>query len=571
MRRQAPSRRFVGVSVAVGVLVLSGLAVGVATAGEKDAGAAPTVKCPTVADRLPAVPASAKAEIDRNLALLETQIGEANRRLVTSQGEGGPNFINNAILGPLKDKRVATIDRMAIAIGRQGQKPTGLETLAPCTLNTKGGSQPGKTAQPAKPTQPAATAPAGNPAQNGAPTVNCPSVEDKLPVIPRSAMAEVTRNLALLETQIGEANRRLVTSQGQGGPNFINNAILGPLKDKRVATIDRIAIAIGRQGQKPAGLEKLAPCTLNQAGGAPPAGGGEAAKGGPFAKDFVDIRQVRPNAQNIRPGRNASTGRFISRCGNNEEGHANPDNFIVAPGVSNGAQHMHDYVGNLSTDGFSTNESLIAAGTTCARKDDKSAYFWPVLRIQDGKDAPDVKKPGGGLDKNIGQILPPSKVTLEFRGSPTSKVRAMPAFIRVLTGNAKAATNNGLNARAQWTCSGFTDRISTTKYAKCPKGSQVVRISDFPSCWDGKNTDSANHRTHILFPDAKGACPAGTKAVPQLRITLAYDVPQNAKFAVDGFPDQLHNPITDHNDFVNVMSKRLMADVVNCINSGRRC
>jgi hypothetical protein len=42
-------------------------------------------------------------------------------------------------------------------------------------------------------------------------------------------------------------------------------------------------------------------------------------------------------------------------------------------------------------------------------------------------------------------------------------------------------------------------------------------------------------------------------------------------FAVDGFPDQLHNPITDHNDFINVMSDRLMNHVVRCINTGRRC
>ena len=37
-------------------------------------------------------------------------------------------------------------------------------------------------------------------------------------------MAEVQRNLNLLATQVAEANQRLVSSKGQGGPNFINNA-----------------------------------------------------------------------------------------------------------------------------------------------------------------------------------------------------------------------------------------------------------------------------------------------------------------------------------------------------------
>ena len=72
-----------------------------------------------------------------------------------------------------------------------------------------------------------------------------------------------TRNLALLDTQISEANGRLARSAGEGGPNFVQNAILGPLKDKRVATIDRISIAIGRVAAKPAGLDRLAPCGLN--------------------------------------------------------------------------------------------------------------------------------------------------------------------------------------------------------------------------------------------------------------------------------------------------------------------
>src|SRR5690606_38555917 len=110
-----------------------------------------------------------------------------------------------------------------------------------------------------------------------------------------------------------------------------------------------------------------------------------------------------------------------------------------------------------------------------------------------------------------------------------SRVTAMPRFLRVITGDARAATNGGANARAQWTCTGFTDRI-TTRYPLCPRGSQVVRIADFPSCWDGQNTDSANHRTHIVFPDESGRCPQGTRAVPQLRITLTYRVPPGMSF-----------------------------------------
>ncbi|MEU2056508.1 hypothetical protein [Streptomyces bungoensis] len=233
-----------------------------------------TITCPDVASRLPAVPAAAQAEVDRNLTLLQTQINEANTRLKNTVGQGGPNFVNNAILGPLKDKRVSTIDRIAIAIGRKGTKPTGLDALAACTLNANGANGANGTGGAG------GNAGAGNAAGNagqgqqangsaaggntGAGTISCPDVASRLPAVPAAAQAEVDRNLTLLQTQINEANTRLKNTVGQGGPNFVNNAILGPLKDKRVSTIDRIAIAIGRKGTKPTGLDALAACTLTK-------------------------------------------------------------------------------------------------------------------------------------------------------------------------------------------------------------------------------------------------------------------------------------------------------------------
>lgn len=120
------------------VAVTMALGIGIAAAADRSGGASTsssrTVSCPTVADRLPAVPAQAQVEVTRNLQQLDNQIAEANRRLATTEGQGGPNFVQNAILGPLADKRRATIDRIALAIGRHAARPTGLESLATCTL-----------------------------------------------------------------------------------------------------------------------------------------------------------------------------------------------------------------------------------------------------------------------------------------------------------------------------------------------------------------------------------------------------------------------------------------------------
>ncbi|MDT0471574.1 hypothetical protein RM863_05450 [Streptomyces sp. DSM 41014] len=294
MSRALPkyNKRRVAVIGGAAAVVLSGAVIaGSALAGESSrndstaartlAASPGTISCPDVASRLPAVPASAQAEIDRNLTLLQTQIDEANKRLVDTVGQGGPNFVNNAILGPLKDKRVATVNRMATAIGRTAAKPTGLDALAPCTLNAggtgadtgagdgtgTGAGGDGATAAPSAPASTPADTGAGGDTGTGntrAGAISCPDVASRLPAVPASAQAEVDRNLTLLQTQIGEANKRLVDTVGQGGPNFVNNAILGPLKDKRASTIDRIAISIGRTAAKPTGLDALAACTLTQ-------------------------------------------------------------------------------------------------------------------------------------------------------------------------------------------------------------------------------------------------------------------------------------------------------------------
>ncbi|MFC4467377.1 hypothetical protein ACFPH6_23085 [Streptomyces xiangluensis] len=299
MSRALPKyhKRRVAMIGGAAAVVLSGAVIaGSALAGETSnngdqaaTNASPgTVNCPAVEGSLPEIPASAQAEVDSNLAQLDTQISEANQRLVDTVGQGGPNFVQNAILGPLEDKRVAALNRIETAIGRAAEKPEGLEALAACELNAGGAGEAGGEAEE-EPTE-EATGAAGENAggagagdagnaeddENGAGAedegnagaagaISCPDVESSLPAdIPASAQAEVDSNLAQLDNQISEANQRIVDTVGQGGPNFVQNAILGPLEDKRVAALNRIETAIGRAAEKPEGLEALAACELNQ-------------------------------------------------------------------------------------------------------------------------------------------------------------------------------------------------------------------------------------------------------------------------------------------------------------------
>ncbi|MEU5768408.1 DUF1996 domain-containing protein [Streptomyces asoensis] len=447
---------------------------------------------------------------------------------------------------------------------------------------------------------------------NSAVTIDCPDVGSKLTDVPEQASPQVARELALLDEQIAEAYRRLQESADavKQDAGFADNAVMNPLKEKRAATIQRIAEAIDRVGDRPEGLDELAGCTLranndqadegadgngdenqngdqagdgqngdgNQQGGQQ--GNGGQAGNGPVAADYADINSVQPARQTPDPSSGPSRGTFVTSCGVNANGLFNSDNVIVAPGVSNGAHHFHDYVGNQSNTAFASDDDLAKAGTSCADQGDKSTYYWPVLRLQNGSQEQDAQKPGGGIEGNAGKIVTPKEVTLTFVGNPRSQVTAMPRLLRVITGDAKAFVNGTANANASWSCTGFEDRQLKDKYPLCPSGSDVVRTFRFQSCWDGANIDSANHRTHVAFAAADGTCPNGFKAVPQLVQRIVYDVDAPSLqdggkttplFAVDSFPEQLHKPVTDHGDFINVFDEGLMGQMVDCINQGRTC
>ncbi|MEV6710033.1 hypothetical protein [Micromonospora wenchangensis] len=260
---------------ALAVLLLGG-GLQLASAGENTGStAAQTVNCPTVRDKLPAVPASAAAGVERELANLDEEIARQNERLAkqAANPQGGANFINNAILGPLKSKRVAVLDRIEINFNRAGAQRPDLDALATCGLNA-----PGVASALNSSVKAGNAATGGNNTTAAAQTVNCPTPQ--IPAVPAQAAANVQAELANLDKQISEANARLAqqAANPQGGANFINNAILGPLKDKRQAALDRIEIAFNRVGAQRPNLDAFAACGLNGAG-AGNAGNGNAGAG----------------------------------------------------------------------------------------------------------------------------------------------------------------------------------------------------------------------------------------------------------------------------------------------------
>lgn len=75
-------------------------------------------------------------------------------------------------------------------------------------------------------------------------------------------------------------------------------------------------------------------------------------------------------------------------------------------------------------------------------------------------------------------------------------------------------------------CTG-KDTIGFPK-APCGGGWRVTVI--FPTCWDGKSTDSPDHKQHVAYPstgtfESGGACPATHPVkIPQVMYEIMFDV-----------------------------------------------
>src|SRR6185369_4163416 len=84
----------------------------------------------------------------------------------------------------------------------------------------------------------------------------------------------------------------------------------------------------------------------------------------------------------VPPARAAQTGQFVLRC---PYSHSLPDDPIVFPGQP-GVSHLHDFLGNTSTDAFSTYGSmtLSSATTTCPPTTGDTSGYWIMALFKNG-------------------------------------------------------------------------------------------------------------------------------------------------------------------------------------------
>lgn len=225
---------------------------------------------------------------------------------------------------------------------------------------------------------------------------------------------------------------------------------------------------------------------------------------------------IEPSPYSVRPGKSRDTFRTSVKFT-----HFLKDDPIVSPGKP-GMSHLHTFFGNASLNAFTTADNIrtncrsAAAGGTA----NCTGYWVPALFDANGS----VVLPSAGehlIYYKAGYDIP----------DPT-KIVAVPMRLRMLAGNSKATfslpqTDN----KARFWCHARSN--SDQPYiVDCPQGSVLEMTVVFPRCWDGKNLDSPNHKSHMAY--ANNGCPASHPVIfPE--ISYHFQFPVNSPSGTAGW------------------------------------
>lgn len=250
-------------------------------------------------------------------------------------------------------------------------------------------------------------------------------------------------------------------------------------------------------------------------------------------------------ATGFQGGPQGQVAQFVVRCAFS---HASFDDPIVFPNEP-GLSHRHDFFGNRSTDASSTPASMLGADTSCQQALDTAAYWSPSLYVDDVPVVPqgaDVYyRPGPGID-------------------PTDVV-AYPHGLVMISGDPEAVGGQSTQF-VGWTCGSSGD--PELEPPTCPQDAPLRLKVVFPDCWNGRDLDSADHRSHMSASKG-GRCPSSHPvAVPQLTLTIRYPT-WGAGHVLDLSSGGV---ASGHADFVNAWDQaELERQVTYCLHRGLVC
>ncbi|TFK73295.1 hypothetical protein BDN72DRAFT_736873, partial [Pluteus cervinus] len=227
---------------------------------------------------------------------------------------------------------------------------------------------------------------------------------------------------------------------------------------------------------------------------------------------------------------------------------------IVSPGGVSG--HAHSVVGG-SNFGPNVNTALLRQSTCTSTPipQDKSSYWFPPMLtfcasnfricISSMRNLLDNKK-NSNHDLDGLMEASPALIVLDylFNDQPGTTT-AFPDDFRMISGDPTLRTYDGTSSAQRavtFLCldfNGVSQTYNSLPPTACPSG--IRAQINFPSCWDGKNVDSSDHKSHVAF--LSGGPDSGTCTDPNYPITLPrlfMEVYWNSN-TFDGFRSQAMN------------------------------
>lgn len=228
--------------------------------------------------------------------------------------------------------------------------------------------------------------------------------------------------------------------------------------------------------------------------------------------------------------------------------HSSYDDPIVYPGVQHRA-HLHRFYGNTQTDYATTLASLYAEPESSCQGNtvNASAYWIPALLAPKYTEHPDCDE-GDPQDPDCRRNDFVSERVLDENGDPAwevvravvgnddvahevfyysagvddlDSIQNIPAGLRMIAGTASTTPADPTQSPAivRWHCQSWESSDAqggpwSATIPECEEPDRLRMDIFFPSCWDGVDLDSEDHKSHMAYPVTTGAGRAAVTACP---------------------------------------------------------
>lgn len=209
--------------------------------------------------------------------------------------------------------------------------------------------------------------------------------------------------------------------------------------------------------------------------------------------------------------------------------HSSYDDPIVYPGEE-GAAHLHRFYGNTEVDFSTTLTSLYTEGvSTCQGNElNLSAYWVPALLTPQ----PTSSDGWSHVPAVVGGSDEAHEVFYYSAGvDDLESIQPIPAGLRMIAGDASATPAEPQDTSiVRWHCQSWESNDATnprfsTTIPECDAPDRVRMDIFFPSCWNGVDLDSEDHKSHMAYPikeeSGNTVCPA-SHPVPIVRPSYHY-------------------------------------------------